>query len=312
MASFHINRFYPLWEDVAPKLGRPDGVDSRIAARWSLVLQSQGIAHTMPFGKGGRRIIVYSWDAEEACRQIRHYLLENPPPLPEVEKVRGDPLAVLMVGLYMAFLLCIHVLSRTFYPDLNLYPAKLESFGRLDSGLLLSGEYWRAFTAVTLHGDAAHVFGNIVIGGVLITALAHRIGAGGALFSSFCCAAAANLLNAYFHGPGFYAVGFSGAVFAATGLLAAIEAFSRSGEHRRQAFVSVAAGLSLLAALGTGGENTDLGGHFLGFILGMVAGGGLRMFKKISLPGGQATDFVLYLCSLSLPLMAWGRAFMSM
>lgn len=309
MANSYKSKFCPLWEDIVPILAQGNSINNSTIELWSLVLQSQGIPHTIPFGKNGRRVVVYSYDVEAACFQIKNFIAENVAVTTNTEKSEYDPLAAPMVVLYMFFLLCLHVLSRTLYPALKLYPEKVEALGRLDSGRLLSGEYWRAVTAVTLHGDPAHICGNMIIGGVIITVLAQRIGAGYALFPSFCCAVIANVLNAYMHGPGFYAVGFSGAIFAATGILAAYEAFYRKGKNYRQAFVAVAAGLSLLAALGTGGGNTDLAGHFFGFIFGLGLGTVMVISKILPRNKGDLADFGLYLCAFVLPLLTWGLAF---
>ncbi|WP_051294791.1 rhomboid family intramembrane serine protease [Maridesulfovibrio bastinii] len=308
MADVDKNRFCLLWEDISTQI-KVDSADRDTFKKWSLVLMSQSIPHFVDSSGSRIKIFVYTPYVNEACSQIELFIAENRAGTKTEVKNDPVPLAAPMVVLYMFYLLCMYVLSRTFSPVLGLYPEKIESIGRLDAARILSGEWWRALTAVTLHGDPAHIFGNMVIGGMLISVLAQRIGAGYALFPAVCCAALANIINAWLHGSDFLAVGFSGAVFAATGILAAFEAFSTSDMGFRQAFVAVAAGLSLLAALGTGGENTDLAGHFLGFAFGLATGLLLRICNLFYSHRGQMSDYILYLCSFILLLAAWGVAF---
>lgn len=308
MSGEQLNKFCLLWEDLRPSLE-----DSLITVPEvtiiSLVLMSQSIPHRIADVEESLSILVYNPYKDEACRQIRLYCAENSFESGTEYKESADPFATTMVVLYITFLTCIHVLSITFYPLLGLYPDKIESIGRLDSGRLISGEYWRAVTAVTMHADAAHLAGNALIGGIILSVLAQRVGAGYALFPGICCAVAANLINCFLHGSDFYAVGFSGAVFAATGMLAGYEAVSVGRKKSGKGFISIAAGLSLLAALGTGGENTDLAGHFLGFFIGSVTGVLMCSFHLSANHRGQFSNFVLYLISFVLPLSAWGIAF---
>ena len=71
----------------------------------------------------------------------------------------------------------------------------------------------------------------------------------------------------------------------------------------------LAAGLGLTAMLGTGGENTDLGAHIFGFLVGVplgVAAG--RVMSRLGAPG-RSLDAGLLLTALGLPVLAWILAF---
>jgi len=62
--------------------------------------------------------------------------------------------------------------------------------------------------------------------------------------------------------------------------------------------------------LGTGGENTDLGAHFLGFGAGLLLGAAAgRLAERGLLPGRRAEAALLALAFAALPA-AWGLAFL--
>jgi membrane associated rhomboid family serine protease len=220
----------------------------------------------------------------------------------------------LLVVFYWAY-------SRT-YPSLGLYPDLWVRLGSADAGAILSGQWWRLCTALTLHADGPHVAGNAVIGGVFIWLAARRLGSGAAWLLTFAAGMLGNLFNSLVLGIHHDAIGFSTATFGAAGVLAGITPFGVGGglhglgtgswlrrfsRFVRTALIPFGAGLGLLAMLGAGnGEgNTDLGAHLFGFAsgLGLGALSGWAA-TRYGLPGKNA-DSGLYSAALMLPAAAW-------
>jgi membrane associated rhomboid family serine protease len=138
---------------------------------------------------------------------------------------------------------------------------------------MLAGEWWRALTALTLHVDLPHVAGNALAALVFGSYLGHRIGPGVALGLAVAAGTLGNVANALYHGPSHRSVGASTALFGVIGVLAGIEAASRwwTGQGRRRAWLPLAAGIALLAMLGTG-RGSDVGAHAFGLAFGALLG----------------------------------------
>ncbi len=153
---------------------------------------------------------------------------------------------------------------------------RLDAFeaGTLDAARVRSGEWWRAWTALTLHVDAAHITANLGAGiwfGWLAGQLA---GPGTAWLLIVLGAGLANLIEGLAAAPGYRSVGASTAVFTALGLMSAWS----WREHRHlwlrwpSRLAPLVAGVVLLGWLGTSGEHTDVMGHLLGFAVGVALG----------------------------------------
>jgi membrane associated rhomboid family serine protease len=102
-------------------------------------------------------------------------------------------------------------------------------------------------------------------------------------------------------------VGASTAIFGAVGILAAlgIARRRRHGIGGRRALAPIAAGLGLLAMLGTSGR-ADLWGHLFGLIAGAVLGlAGARAFAR---PPGLAVQWLLGGASVAVFLACWSAA----
>ena len=145
--------------------------------------------------------------------------------------------------------------------------------GASDARAVLGGEVWRTVTALTLHSDASHLVSNALAGAVLVAGAGRVLGGGLALLLTVLSGALGNAANAALRGPSHVAVGASTAVLGAVGVLAGSAALRTARDRRApgRAWVPVAAGLALLAMLGTG-ERTDLGAHLCGFVAGSVLG----------------------------------------
>jgi rhomboid protease GluP len=146
--------------------------------------------------------------------------------------------------------------------------------GALDAARVQAGQWWRAWTALTLHRDAAHLVGNLGGGGWFGYLAARQLGVGSAWFLIVTGAAAANLFDASFGPANYNSVGASTAVFTALGLMAAHSWRKRlhlpQGPARRWA--PLIAGVALLGWLGSAGQGTDVVAHALGFAMGCSLG----------------------------------------
>lgn len=328
--SFLHRALRPNWVDIAPHVmdsreGEPAAqLDFPTVKIWALVLASRHIPYRMRTRSkeegGGHAVQVQEWFVERAVEEIRLYLNENAPDgrgivLPDLRPVSGlEPTMWAMTCLVLFF----WFYTRT-YPSLALYPKLWLDLGSAEAGRILSGEWWRIFTCLTLHGDGAHVVGNAVIGGVFIWLVSRRLGSGLTWLLVILGGGLGNLVNAMALGAPHNAIGFSTASFAAAGLLAAIAPFGvgggihglgRGSLPRRiyrfisSALVPVAAGLGLLAMLGAG-ENTDLGAHLFGFLSGLMLGVVVGLTTtRMGLPGKMA-DGVLFLLAMGVPVFAW-------
>ncbi|MDD3313330.1 rhomboid family intramembrane serine protease [Pseudodesulfovibrio sp.] len=329
--GFLRRTFRPVWADVAP-LVLGDGAaapDRATADRWALVLAARHVPHRVRQirgAEGGFAVQVQPWFLERAAGEIRAYVEENAPgahpaALPDLRPAAGlEPTVAAMV-----LLVFFHWARTLAYPAFSVYPEHWLDLGSADASRILSGEWWRLFTALTLHAGAAHVLGNAVIGGTFVWLASRRLGAGLAWLLTILGGGLGNELNSLIQGPPHDAIGFSTASFAAAGLLAGIAPFgvggglhgfgsgslpARIGRFAHSALVPVGAGLGLLAMLGAG-EDTDLGGHFFGMFSGLALGigAGFRA-TRLGLPGRRA-DALLYVLALSIPAAAWVAAWLA-
>lgn len=265
-------------------------------------------------------MLVQPWFAERAAEEIRLYIDENAPgalpvQLADLRPVGGLEPTIAAMGLLV---LMYWVTHRT-YPGLGWFPSRWLEHGSAEAQHILSGEWWRSITALTLHGDGAHVLGNAVIGGVFVWLLSRRLGAGLAWLLTLLAGGLGNLCNALVLGAPHNSIGFSTASFATAGLLAGSAPFGVAGGVHgagqghlglrlyrliRSALIPVGAGLGLLAMLGSG-EGTDLGAHLFGFVAGVGVGvmtGGVS--SRLGLPG-KRSDWLLYGVALAAPTVAW-------
>ncbi|MEP7242375.1 MAG: rhomboid family intramembrane serine protease [Gammaproteobacteria bacterium] len=153
---------------------------------------------------------------------------------------------------------------------------RLDAFdvGALDAGRMKSGEWWRAWTALTLHVDASHLATNLGAG-IWFGYLAGRQMGGGILWLlAVLGAGVANLLEGLLGPSAHRAVGASTAVFAVLGIMAAFSWRDRFSHPQRWArrWGPLIAGVLLLGWLGSEGEHTDVVGHVAGFFVGVVLG----------------------------------------
>jgi membrane associated rhomboid family serine protease len=189
--------------------------------------------------------------------------------------------------------------------------------GGLKAHALASGEWWRVFTALTLHGDAAHVLGNCLFGALFLLPLCRRLGLGAGFFLAIWGGALGNMFNILFQGPTVTSLGFSSAVFAALGALCAVAARDRfrrqswSKPDTRPLFASLAAGVAFLAFLGGSGEpGIDFSAHVLGFFGGLALVWPLcNLLPPMRGRPDLSKQLVLLFWAVGLPVLSWYLAF---
>ena len=320
------------WIDLVPLVrgeGGPD-LSHREGQLWALVLSSRHVPHRLHQRSraegGGYTVQVQQWFADRAVNEITLYFEENRPDWRGVNLVDLRPVSGLEPTLFGLGLLVLFywVYNRTF-PGLGLYSDLWVDLGSADASRILSGEWWRLATALTLHANGPHVVGNAAIGGVFIWLAARRIGCGLTWALTVLAGVLGNLCNSLVLGVHHDSIGFSTATFGAAGVLAAISPFGVGGglhglgsgsvvrrflRFTHTALVPFGAGLGLLAMLGAGKE-TDLGAHFFGFAAGLGLGCGAGFLTtRFGLPG-KVADGWLYATGLGAFVLAWTWAWLA-
>jgi membrane associated rhomboid family serine protease len=297
-----------------PAVGVPDGLELVATSprrggcrELALVLQAVGLAHQLVEAAEGSRLYVPAPLATAAREQLARFQAENRGPQIEedalVPRTGWLPGVLLWIGVLAVAYVCERM--RTLGWD-------WWGAGIADGNAIRSGEWWRAVTALTLHEDIAHLFGNLVFGALFVGALCPITGTGLALAAVLAAGASGNLLNAVLQPDGHRSLGASTAVFAALGLLAALQwrrrARRRAGGLRR--WTPVVAALLLLGYLGASGERVDVLAH----VTGLGCGFALGTLLEDGLEGVLARPSVqLWLGYGALAVLAasWWRALLS-
>jgi len=235
----------------------------------ALVLDARGIPHLIADGpRHAALLLVPAAHAGQAREELRLYAAENRrlPPRPALA-LHGYGLAG-VAGYLLVLVAAFLVQGRV------AFGVDWLGAGSLDGAAVRSGEWWRVFTALTLHGDAAHLVANLFFGACFGAFAGQYLGSGVAWATILLAAGAGNGLDLFLLPPTHRAIGASTAVFAALGLVAALmwraEARRTSTWARRYAPLIGAA--VLLAYIGTGDAQTDAVAHLTGFIAGICAG----------------------------------------
>lgn len=295
----------------------------------SLSLSSARIPHSLRREAGSWKLLVPPVHVQEATRQACRYLLENLDTDAPVENDPLDPFSpadprgpegahnrhVLLAVLWGILALAVfHGVTQGEVGWMGLDRVGWNLLGRVDSGRVLAGAWWRTVTALTLHADGEHLLGNMLMGGLFLVLLGRAIGAGPAWLLAVVAGMLGNMLNSWAHGPGHLSVGASTAVFGVVGGLTGLRAVlgygdGRAGGRLRAMALPVAAGFMFLALLGAGDERTDLGAHLFGLAAGLGLGGlaGLLLMQTRSRPPA----WVAWCCAalaVFLPVWAWREA----
>ena len=270
------------------------------AMDWSLVLISQGIESVVTRREedGVWMIEVAESDFRRATESVAAYERENATVWRREVKWAGllfDVRAVLWFGLLILF----HVFVL-------ISPTDFKGIGAVDRGAVLQGEWWRLFTAVTLHADEAHLAANVAIGIVFLGLAMGCLGAGNAVLLSFIGGALGNVATVLLHDGSFRSLGASGMVMASLGLLTAHSLATARGEKRTVWLGrGLLAGCLLVVLLGFS-PKSDIVAHVGGFFAGIALGIGALRFRGYLLR--RDANVGALLITAALAAVTWGMA----
>ncbi len=281
----------PLTDELAPDA----------CAEFALVLTSLGIGHERRPGPAGDSLWVDPRDHVRAVEQLRQYLREN--------RRRPEPALVwpehphAWYGV-MAYALVLMVITLAVATGAGGY--NWESRGILDAGFLQRGEVWRALTALTLHADLGHLMSNLGFGALFGYPAARLFGPGLAWLLILVGGGIAYSIDALLHPPSHRLLGASTAVFTALGLIAAYgwRRHLRRWSPWARRSAPLIAGIALLAFTGTGGENTDILAHLMGFIVGAFIGVACARVR-LPEPGNARAQWISGALALAIIASAW-------
>lgn len=265
-------------------------------------------------------LLVEPGDAVAALEHLRHYEIErlNKPPPPRPPPKLHPYAWTGSLGYALVLIGVAFAISNGLW--------RLDAFdaGELNAGLVQKGQWWRVWTALTLHLDGPHLVANTVAG-IWFGYLASRlIGTGNSWLLVVIGAGLANWIEAFFGPAAHRSVGASTAVFTALGLLSAYSWRAQFSYPQRWAlrWAPLVAGAILLSWTGTGsqsidepgvasaGQSVDVLAHALGFGVGMLAGAGAA-FESASRLLNRVPQWLAGLLALVPLLVAWIRALSS-
>jgi len=255
----------------------------------ALVLEARGIASAIAVDRAYQVLLVRVEDSERARAELYRYLRENQGFGPSDDFPQPIERSVAAAMVYAGILVAFDVVSRRGSFGLDWWHA-----GMADAALIHAGAWWRCVTALFLHGDALHLAGNLVFGAAFGVMLAQSVGFGLAWLAFVVTGGIGTGLNALAQSPSHASIGASTAVFGMLGVQVAHDWVRRRQMHYNlfRRWAPVAIGAALLAWLGGDGRQIDpnsfpetlhpldaalpridVGGHVLGFAVGLALGG---------------------------------------
>lgn len=267
---------------------------------WALVLASQHIEATVLQDQEEWGLLVERTHGDHSLAVLRQWEKENrgwkwQHTLP----VTG--LAFHWAGLLWAIaIVAIHVWSIKY---------GTKELGLMDSKAVLRGEWWRLFTAVTLHADYGHLISNVVSGFLLFGLAMARYGAGIAVMAGFVGGVLGNILGLFVFGrAGHLSLGASGMVMAALGLLAvqSVHEWRKNLGITPLVIRAVAAAILILVLTGFSPQ-ADILAHVGGFVGGAAIGLGLNWVSPVHLHAPLA-NMIAAVILFALIFLTWAFA----
>jgi membrane associated rhomboid family serine protease len=272
----------PLSPDAVVVFSGPRGA----CAEFGLVLEARAIPFEVVEWEGGWALTVAPYVARAAQEEVNRYTAERAAAR-RSEAAKTSYIQIFSrrfggagygaVGFAFTLLFTAYAAGSQWF-GVDWYDA-----GAIEAQGGLRQQWWRAVTALTLHLDQEHLFGNLLFGigaGVLCSRI---FGTGLAWLGILAAGTCANCLELFFAPLDYRAVGASTAVFAGLGLLAGYAWRQRLPLRERWIYrgTPLIAGLFLLALLGAGNEHVDVLGHLLGFASGLALG---WTFARLGVP----------------------------
>ena len=285
-----------------------------------LALEAASIPYRI-LGRGSDcHVMVGNADAEAALHEIEGYLQDTQwgrDDAGEVERASvwstaGVSTRSCLIGAFVPYAVVLVTLHRM--ASVAAFGIPWLALGRADAALIRHGEWWRLFTALTLHADVLHLAGNLVIGGMFVFFLFQHVGVGIGWLSVVLCGGGGNLVNAFIQSSEHRSIGASTAVFAALGLLAGAGWVVRRRANWRSMhrWVPIAGAAVLLGFLGTGGQQpgpsrVDVGAHMAGFVVGGLMGYVIARWGD-GIRTSAVTQWVAGACALGIIVFSWYAA----
>jgi membrane associated rhomboid family serine protease len=248
----------------------------RMAMDWSLVLASQDIAAIINHTETGWELVVEPPDLDRARAVLAQYQMEN----------RGWPWRQKWDDAGLVFhwgaLFWVLWMGVFYYGSMVRFPG-CQTAGIVDSHAIWHGEWWRLFTAVTLHENLPHLLGNSAMGFLLLGLAMARFGPGIAVLAAFLAGAAGNLAAVIPDPAAHYSLGASGMVTGALGLIT-VQTFVPGRKDGRRPLLSrgMAAGVLILVLISFS-PGTDMVAHVGGFGAGALFGLALNWIPPAAL-----------------------------
>jgi membrane associated rhomboid family serine protease len=268
-----------------------------------LVLTAVGIEGVLVRAEGEFLLQVAGADAGAAVRELLQYEAENRAPPPPPPPPQPYPYAWAGCLIYALVLLGVAGAVSSGFVRLDAFEQ-----GELDAARVQAGQWWRAWTALTLHLDGPHLAANLVAGVWFGYLAGRQMGSGTAWMLTVTGAALANLLEGLFGPPEHRAVGASTAVFSALGAMAAFSWRERFALPQRWArrWGPLVAGVILLGWTGSG-EQTDTVAHVAGFLVGALLGATAAL-PRVQRQLRRLPQWVGGAAALASLALAWGCA----
>lgn len=269
----------------------------------ALVLEAAKIPHYTIDDGASAALVVPAEHSAAAVRELQLYDDENPPVRPQRPNRVADQDPLPGVAGYFLVVCAVAWLAGYSIFGLDWFGA-----GRVDGNLIRNGEWWRTITALTLHSGARHLVGNLVFGVFFGVFAGRLLGSGVAWLAIVVAAAIGNAANTLLLDSAHRSIGASTAVFAALGL---VSGFVWRGKLMAQdrwsyRYGPIVGGLALLMFTGTGGPETDIGAHLLGFVCGFGTGMLLTVLGPV--PTHRHPQTVAGVIALVIVASAWAVA----
>ena len=272
------------------------------------VLESVGIRSEAIHHDRQWILIVAEADAEQSSHELASYIQET---RDQAEQV-GAPVptyggAVIGAVIYAWIVMLIAILMGTSAMGYDWLSA-----GRMQSGLVMEGQWWRNVTALTLHLDIGHIASNLVFGIVFGLLAGRALGGGIAWLVIVLAGSLGNLINAFVQAAEHTSIGASTAVFAALGVLVSHALRPSRSAHERplKRWSPMIGGVLLLAFTGVGGERTDVTAHVTGFLAGLALGWAAASMPSVWLANRRVQQ-IAGIAAVALVAVAWSLALTS-
>ena len=284
---------------------------------WVTALASRGIPCTLAGRNNRLRLYVPPLLERQARAELEAVGIEGRKPRPVAVEAPTHDNAHWVLALLLLLILW-HGVRMHWGPLLpglpNLSPEVWAERGELDVFRVRSlGEWFRCVTALTLHADSPHLFGNVLFGAPFLILLCRRLGLGFGIFLMLLAGTLGNAFNALYRPIGHISLGFSTALFGTVGVLSGFMALQGWGHREpgnpwRKGVLLLAAGTGILALLGTEGANTDYAAHLFGLLAGFIVGGSASgITRRTGLPSHR-TSLLLGLAAATLLVLSWRLA----